>query len=320
MTTRRMTKPIRALGRLLALALLVTTALGCGPEKLDGFLYDPLKAPAGGYQLSTAVIPASVDVRVPTSDGQVLQGYFVPAGGAYPDVTLIYFHGQSNDVGTSWPRLEDLYPLGCNLLAVDVRGYGLSTGSPDEPGIDLDVKAIWDAAVVGGTGLVPTPVAADHVLVYGRSLGAAFAVQLAAVESGGGLVPPAALITESAFTSVAALVHDGVYVDLPAGFVARASWDNLSKIGAIPSTYVAYYGTADGYVQPRYTEQLVAAHQAAFPDPLPPAPARTASIAATGAGHDDVPEVLLGMDMPEYLGPMQAVLTALHPAAVTPAQ
>jgi len=272
---------------LASLGLLATLALGCSPLKLDDVLYDPLKAPTGGYQLSTAVIPAATEVTIQTSDNETLQGYFIPAGGARPDVTLIYFHGRSNNVGTSWQRLEYLYPLGCNILAVDVRGYGLSTGSPDEAGIDIDVKAIWDFAI-GATSNplpVPTPVLPGHVIVYGRSLGAAFAVQLASVESGSGdLMPPAVLITESAFTSVAALVQDGVYVDLPPGFVARSHWDNLAKIGNVHADYYALHGTADDYVMPRYSEQLVAAHAARMPT-------LSSYMPVTGANHDDVPEL-----------------------------
>jgi len=284
-----------------ALGLLAALACSCSPPKLDDFLYDPVKAPAGGYQLSTAVIPAATPVVIP-SDGQTLQGYFIPAGGANSDITLIYFHGQGNDVGTSWPRLEYLYPLGCNILAVDVRGYGLSTGSPDEPGIDLDVKAIWGAAI--GTSPVDglTPVAASHVIVYGRSLGAAFAVQLAYSQSGSGsLMPPGALVTESAFTSVAALVHDGAYVDLPPSFVARAAWDNLTKIRSVDSDYLALHGAADAYVRPSYSQELHDAH-AAVPSHA------SALFVVPGAGHDDLPE---RSPLARYQAQLTCVVTTL---------
>jgi hypothetical protein len=286
-----------------ALGLLAALACGCSPPKLDDFLYDPVKAPAGGYQLSTAVIPAATAVVIPTSDGQTLGGYFIPAGGARPDVTVIYFHGRGNDVGTSWPRLEYLYPLGCNILAVDVRGYGLSTGDPDEPGIDLDLKAIWNAAI--GTTLIDgvTPVVPSHVIVYGRSLGAAFAVQLAYAQSGSGdLVPPGALVTESAFTSVAALVHDGAYVDLPPGYVVRAVWDSLTKIRSVEADYLALHGSADSYVMPRYSQELRDAHAAAVPSHA------TALALVPGAGHDDVPEQ---SPLATYQTELTCVLTTL---------
>jgi len=298
-----------------ALGWLATLALGCSPLKLDDVLYDPLKAPAGGYQLSTAVIPAATEVTITTTDGQTLQGYFIPAGGARADVTLIYFHGRSNNVGTSWPRLEYLYPLGCNILAVDVRGYGLSTGSPDEAGIDLDVKAIWDFADGDGTDPAPVPakVSRDHIIVYGRSLGAAFAIQLAYAESGSGeLVPPAVLLTESAFTSVAALVQDGVYVDLPTGFVARSRWDNLAKIGNVHAAYLALHGTADDYVQPRYSQELTTAHATALPLLV------SDYIAVPGADHDDVPELSPLATYQAELGNLLNTIP-LAPPAVTPA-
>ena len=48
------------------------------------------------------------------------------------------------------------------------------------------------------------------------------------------------LITESAFASVAALVSDGTYVDLPRSFVADSQWDNLAKIPRVPAPYLAF--------------------------------------------------------------------------------
>jgi pimeloyl-ACP methyl ester carboxylesterase len=254
-------------------ALVIGLAVvGCAPQRLDAFLYDPVKAPPGGYQLSTAVIPTYEHITVPSTDGVTLDVVFIPASsapGAHPDVTMLYFHGQSNDVGTSWPRLELLYPLGVNLAAVDVRGYGLSTGSPSEPGIHDDVQAAWDA-LAARPGLDAT-----KFVIYGRSLGAAFAIDLAAVRT------PAALVTESAFASVAALVSDGAYVDLPPGFVADARWDNLAKIPRVAAPYLAMHGLADDYVRYQYSQQLTAAHAVSQPN------LATQLVLVPGADHSD---------------------------------
>ena len=231
----------------------VVAASGCAPQRLDAFLYDPVKAAPGSYQLSTKVIPSHEDLFISSTDGVKLHVAFIPSSGAHPDVTMLYFHGQSNDIGTTWPRLELLYPLGVNLAAVDVRGYGYSTGSPSEPGIHADVQAVWDQ-LPAMKGLDPT-----KLVIYGRSLGAAFAIDLAAVRT------PAALITESAFTSVAARVRDGAYVDLPPGFVADSRWDNLAKIPGVAAPYLAMHGLADDYVRYQYSQELTAAHAAAQP-------------------------------------------------------
>jgi len=259
-------------------------AAACSPQRLDSFLYDPLPAPAGGYQLSTDVIPArgpDDDMMIRSTDGVMIHVAFVPSSGAHPDTTILYFHGQSNNVGSSWPRIELLYPLGTNLAVIDPRGYGRSTGTPSERGIHADVQAAWDA-LAARPGLDAT-----KFIIYGRSLGAAFAVDLAAVRT------PAALVTESAFASVAAMVRDGVYVDLPPGFVADSRWDNLAKIGGIPSPYLAMHGLADDYVRYQYSEELVAAHQAAQASP-------SVLKLVPGSKHSDAtsPAVALGA---EYL-------------------
>ncbi|HXI58647.1 MAG TPA: prolyl oligopeptidase family serine peptidase, partial [Polyangia bacterium] len=81
---------------------------------------------------------------------------------------------------------------------------------------------------------------------------------------------------------------DGAYVDLPRSFVADSAWDNLGKISRVTAPYLALHGTDDPYVQPRYSIELVGAHDAAgFPSQLTLVP---------GADHGNVPETL-GLDV-----------------------
>ena len=259
--------------------LLITLALcalgaACGPARLDSFLYDPLPAPPGGYSLSADVIPAFQNLSIATPDGQTLHAVFIaaPPGARRPDITVLYFHGQSNNIGTSWKRMEYLYPLGYNLCIVDPRGYGQSTGTPSEAGIQIDeVAALHAIAVRPG-------VDAGKIVIYGRSFGAALAIDLAS------RMAPAVLVTESAFASVGALVADGAYVDLPRSFVADSAWDNLAKIPHVPAPYLALHGTADPYVQVRYSRQLTEAHAAAG--------FTTQLVLVPGADHGNVPETM----------------------------
>ena len=262
--------------RFAALALLLAGGLagGCRATSLDGFFYDPLPAPPGGYQLSTAVIPSWETLTVTTPDGQTLDGVFIPSAGRRPDITLIYFHGQNTNLGDSWPRFEYLYPIGYNLVVVDPRGYGRSTGTPDEPGLHIDELAIRDA-VTAHPG-----VDASRLVIYGRSLGSGLAIDLAFREL------PAVLITESAFASIAAFVNDATYLDFPSSFVSESSWDNVGKVPYVFAPYLLFHGAADDYVQPKYSDELAAAHASAGPTML---------VLVPGADHDDVPE-LLGLD------------------------
>jgi pimeloyl-ACP methyl ester carboxylesterase len=241
----------------------------CRPLSLDPFLYDPEPAPPGGYHFSTAVIPAFETLRVVTPDGETLDGVFIASSGRRPDITLLYFHGQSNHVGSSWERLEFLYPLGYQLALVDPRGYGRSTGTPSERGLQTDERAIQRALVAR------SDVDASRLVYYGHSLGAALAVDLASVTE------PAVLVTESAFTSVAALVRDATYVDFPRSLVAESGWDNLGKVPGIGSPYLLLHGSEDVYVDPRYSKELAAAHTGT-----------TELVEVPGADHTDVPQTM----------------------------
>jgi uncharacterized protein len=256
---------------LLAVGPALLQAGGCEPLKLDPFLYDPLPAPEDGYQLSTEIITQYEEHFIDTPDGERLHAVFIPSQGTRPDVTLLYFHGQSHNLGSIWQRIELLYPLGYNILAVDPRGYGRSTGTPSEKGIQIDVRAAY-AFISRHPQVNP-----NRLVYYGRSLGAALAIDLASADDH----EPAVLVTESAFTSVAALVQDGTYVDFPRSFVAKSVWDNLAKIRKLKCPFLALHGTADPYVPFRYSRELVDAH-----------PGRHELIAVEGADHGNVPQTM----------------------------
>ena len=274
----------------MALLMAVTTVniAGCSRATLDGFLYTSAPAPPGGYSLSADVIPRYENLWIPTPDGQTLHGVLIPSKGRRADITLIYFHGQSANIGTAWGRMEYLYPLGYTLVIVDPRSWGLSTGEPSEAGLQIDVRSVHDFLAqrsdVGLAGLV----------YYGRSLGGALAIDLATAD------PPAALITESTFTSIAALVRDAAYGDLPGSFVAASKWDSLAKISRIASPYLALHGTSDFFVQPSYSQQLTAAHVGV-----------TRLILVPGADHTNLPETM-GLDF--YRQELASFIEAALPA------
>jgi len=251
--------------------LCLSLLAGCGGARLDSFLYAPKPAPEG-FTLSTDVIPSFQRLTLKTADGETLDAVFVPSSGAHPDQTLLYCHGNATHIGTAWPRIELLYPLGYNLVVFDYRGYGLSTGSPDEPGLQLDVRTVREA-VLALPGVDPA-----RLIYYGRSLGGATCIDLASA------FPPAILITESTFSSAGALVRDGTTFDFPPSFVIDSVWDSLGKIATIPSPYLNLHGLADDFVQPKYALELTRAHHGP-----------TQLVLVEGADHSNVPD-RLGLD------------------------
>ena len=240
--------------------VLVFLLAGCHGARLDSFLYAPVTTNDYGL-IDTPLLP--IELTFSSTDGVLVHAMFVR--GTQP-FTLVYCHGQGGDITDSWPRIELLAPLGYNLFVWDYRGFGRSTGTPSERGIHDDEEAIWSA-------FMPSQ-SPNRIVYYGRSFGGAPCIDLATRH------PPTALIEESTFTSVDALVSDGAYVDLPRSYVSDDSWNSLQKIatlGKVP--FLALHGAADDYVQPKYSLELAAAH-----------PGTTALVLVPGADHSNVPD------------------------------
>ena len=124
-----------------------------------------------------------------TEDGERLHGWFVPADSSRG--TLLFFHGNAGNISHRLQSLLIFNRLGLDVLMVDYRGYGQSSGSPGEQGTYLDARAAWDY-LVGERG-----VEGDRVVIFGRSLGGAVGAWLASRDD----VSPAGLVVESTFSS-----------------------------------------------------------------------------------------------------------------------
>ena len=87
-------------------------------------------------------------VHLDTKDGETLHGWWIPA----PDVsrgTLLFFHGNAGNISGRLESVQQFHQLGLNVLIVDYRGYGQSTGSPSEEGIYRDAAARSEERRVG---------------------------------------------------------------------------------------------------------------------------------------------------------------------------
>lgn len=81
-------------------------------------------------------------------------------------------------MGFRLPNLQLLHAeLEVNLIAVSYRGYGDSEGHPSEHGLQLDAEAVLQHA------LKHPRINKDKLFLFGRSLGGAVALHLAAKAS-----------------------------------------------------------------------------------------------------------------------------------------
>ncbi len=84
--------------------------------------------------------------------------------------TLVHFHGNGEVVNDYIPDYTDaIAALGVNLLMVEYRGYGGSDGTPELARMLDDVRAVREQCRL----------APEQTVVYGRSVGAIFAVEWA---------------------------------------------------------------------------------------------------------------------------------------------
>jgi pimeloyl-ACP methyl ester carboxylesterase len=118
-------------------------------------------------------------LTIDTSDGQHLRAWRLHA--PQPRARIVYFHGNGGNLSNWTPILAGIARRGYSVLAIDYRGYGLSTGRPTERGLRKDVEAavaqIWPAAE------------SQRPLVYwGRSLGSAMAAYAASVRKPDGVI------------------------------------------------------------------------------------------------------------------------------------
>ena len=80
---------------------------------------------------------------VETSDGEKIHTWLMLQDNAEECPTLIYFHGNAGNMGFRLQNAAMTYAkVKLNILMMDYRGYGKSTGTPNEPGLQLDAEAV----------------------------------------------------------------------------------------------------------------------------------------------------------------------------------
>jgi hypothetical protein len=185
------------------------------------------------------------DVFFHSADGTRLHGWFFPH--PHPELYVLYCHGNGEDVAALGPYMDVLRARHrVSVFAFDYRGYGRSAGKPDEAGVLDDGRAAqqWLAQKAG----IPP----SQVVLWGRSIGGAVAVQLAAELGAGGL------ILERTFTSLpeVAAYH---YPWLPVRRLMRNRFDSLARIGDYRGPMLQSHGTADEVVPFALGQTLYAA-------------------------------------------------------------
>lgn len=202
--------------------------------------------------------------RIPVNADEKL-GVWGFTNSAAPYVVL-YCHGNAEDISMIQPIVEDYSSIGLSAYTFDYRGYGISDGKPSTRHAYQDANAVIQH-LIHDKG-IPS----ERIIVHGRSLGAAMAIELAAHYKVAGLIVESGFVTAFRVRTV----------------IPIAPFDKMRNNHAIQKVkcpVLVMHGEADQTIPTWHGKKLFAL-----------APEPKLAYWVPGAGHDDL-EYVAG---PEY--------------------
>jgi abhydrolase domain-containing protein 17 len=194
-------------------------------------------------------------LKIPVSPTEQISAVYLPnSQAAY---TLLYIHGNAEDLGDIRPLLDRLHRGGFSVFAYDYRGYGTSDGQPSEGNAYQDAEAAYTYLIK------QLKIPPERIIVYGRSVGGGSATELASRYAVAGL------ILESTFTSAFRVV-------VPFPLLPFDKFSNLDKLRKVRCPVLVMHGQADQIIPIQHGQALYKA----APDPK-------MSLWVAEAGHND---------------------------------
>jgi len=207
--------------------------------------------------------PGPPHFTITTSDCETLDALWAPVDAAHGKA-ILYLHGNAANLCSRETRIRALTELGFSVLAIDWRGYGKSTGSPSQEGLQLDAEAALD--------WLSRRIDLSNVVVLAESIATGVAVELVAKHQ------VRALVLEAPYFSAVSLAE----AFLPFFPVRALMLDHFRSDLWIVKTrahLLVQHGRRDFTVPFRQGERLYA---------IAPHPKRF--IAYPRGGHYDLPE------------------------------
>jgi len=181
---------------------------------------------------------------------------------------ILYFHGNSRSI-KGWAKYaRDFYRYQYDVVLVDYRGFGKSTGKRSESMMLKDMQFVYDTLAVQYTE--------HHIIVYGRSLGSGFAAKIASDNK------PRYLILDAPYFSFRKVVKRFLPI-LPTKFLLRYHLRTDKWIRHVNCHTYVLHGTKDWLIPISNSEKLQALN-----------PKKITLIRIVGGGHNNLPS------FPEY--------------------
>jgi uncharacterized protein len=176
---------------------------------------------------------------------------------------ILYFHGNTRSI-KGWAKYaRDFYRYDFDVVMVDYRGFGKSTGKRSESDMLSDMQFVYDTLKKQYTE--------DHLILYGRSIGSGFATRIASDNR------PRYLILDSPYYSFKKVVERFLPI-LPVRYVLRYHLRTDLWIRKVQCHTYIIHGTRDWLIPIRHSEQLQAIN-----------PGMITLIRIHGGGHNNLP-------------------------------
>jgi fermentation-respiration switch protein FrsA (DUF1100 family) len=233
---------VRIVARLAALYAVVLVVLFCLENRL---LFHPMSASRRWLDAPPGRPAHEIDLRM--LDGTRIDARWFPCKGAQGAVLICHSRAGNLSLALSAQEVAGwLDEVGVSVLLFDYPGYGRSEGSPSEAGCyqAADAAYEWLTQIRG----VPP----QEILICGRSLGTAVAVDLASRR------PHRALVLISPFTAITDVAFSHLPF-VPARLLMHNRFDSLAKIHDCGRPVFMVHGTQDRMVPVAMGEELFAA-------------------------------------------------------------
>jgi uncharacterized protein len=171
--------------------------------------------------------------QIPAADGLMLNAVALTHDSDPERYWILYCPpaGASTQVKHIQGQLKSLWELGYNVLAFDYRGFGANPGAPTEEGLYADASSAHSYL---RTRQIPS----SRIILTGRSLGSAVAVDLATREDAAGLLLFAPI---DSVPSVATRLYPWA----PVRWLAHYNFDTRTKASHLDAPVVVIYGFGD---------------------------------------------------------------------------
>jgi pimeloyl-ACP methyl ester carboxylesterase len=203
-----------------------------------------------------AIYPAPPDAREPVLAGATLLRIAAPGGATVFALhapapagapTLVYFHGNGEQLADVVPVVWRLAGEGVGVLAVEYPGYGLARAER------ASERALYSAAETALRHLSnDLGVGRDRVVLLGQSLGSGVATEMATRGLG------QRLILLSPYTSIVDMASRLAPV-LPARVYVQDRFDNLAKAPGVHLPVLVVHGAKDELIPLEMGRRLAAA-------------------------------------------------------------